>query len=119
MDIVDAIKKQKLHDILDLSVLPPGQRRAVVAFIGGNKARTYTEASDVAGMSLGTLFTHLHRVRLRHPALYEAIRVIRLSQLAKRHEEALQAAWEHSRAHFKRKANYRYYQRFGHWPCEG
>ncbi len=104
---------------MKISVLPPGQRRAVLALMGGRKARTYRQAAQAANVSLGTLFTHLRRVRQRHPDLYEAIHAAhRLAQLERRHEEALERSEEHSYSYFKRKANYRYYQRFGHWPWE-
>jgi len=70
----------------------------------------------VAGMSLGPLFTHLRRVRLSHPLIYERIRGLRLSQLAERHDAAMEAAREHSDVWFRRERNRRYYYRFGHWP---
>ncbi len=104
--------------MIDLSALPQGQYNAVIALIGGDEARTYRQAANIAGISLGTLYTHLRRVRQKHPDLYDEIRSIRLSQLARRHIEAMIGDMEHSRVYFKRKANYRYYQRFGHWPWE-
>ena len=45
---------------VDLNVLPPGQRGAMEALIGGGvDARTYIEAADMAGMSVGTIKTHV------------------------------------------------------------
>lgn len=85
-------KKRKPYDILNLSPLPPGQRRAVDALIGSGTDRTYPEAARIAGMAEGTLLTHINRVRQRHPALYERIRAVRASQLAVRHRRALQNA---------------------------
>ncbi len=56
------------YDIPNLSSLPPGQRRAIQALIGGGEqARTYPEAAVLAGMSEGTLLTHVNRVRKRRP----------------------------------------------------
>ena len=78
--------------MLNLSPLPPGQRRAVEALIGEGVARTYPEAARLAGMSQGTLLTHINRVRQRHPKLYAAIRQVRLAQLAVRHELVFEAA---------------------------
>ncbi len=104
--------------MIDISILPQGQYNAVIALIGVEEARTYKQAACVAGISLGTLYAHLRRVRQNHPALYEEIRAVRLSQLARRHNEAVMRDMEHSRTYFKRKANYRYYQRFGYWPWE-
>ena len=71
-----------MTSIPDLSPLPPGQRRAIEALIGGGTDRTYPEAARIAGMAEGTLLTHINRVRQNHPELYAAIRVVRRSQLA-------------------------------------
>ena len=91
------------YDIPNLSPLPPGQRRAINSLIGGGEqARTYTEAARLAGMSEGTLLTHVNRVRTRHPRLYKKLRAVRLAQLAVRHEEALASVCEHSREYFTR-----------------
>ncbi len=111
-------KKPLLYDMPDLSSLPPGQRRAIEALIGGDHARTYLEASRIAQMAEGTLLTHINRVRDNHPKLYRSIRRVREAQLAERHELALESARDHSRAYFRRKANRRYYLRFGHHPWE-
>ena len=97
-----ALKKRISHDKTDFSTLPLGQRRAALALIGGSSARTYPEASEVAGISLGTLHTHLRRIRHRHPDLYAAIRKVRLGQLKVRHNLALASARAHSRAWFRR-----------------
>ena len=99
--------------ILDLSPLPPGQRRAIEALIGGNTDRTYPEAARIAGMAEGTLLTHVNRVRRGHPELYKAIRKVRKAQLAVRHKIAVQNARAHSRAYFRR-LNRQLYQLFGY-----
>jgi|GEM_PF-1444696 hypothetical protein len=99
-------KKRIPYDMPDLAPLPPGQRRAVHALIGNGTDRTYPEAAGIAGMAEGTLLTHINRVRQRHPALYERIRAVRTSQLAERHERALQNARDQSRAHFRRQNRY-------------
>ncbi len=68
-----ARKKQFSYDTTthspmpDLSPLPPGQRRAVEALIGGGVDRTYPEAARVAGMAEGTLLTHINRVSPNPP----------------------------------------------------
>jgi hypothetical protein len=118
MHLSYSVKKHKPHDIPDLSILPEGQHRAVIALIGGEKAVTYGQAADKANMSLGTLFTHLRRVRHNHPELYETVCTVRLSQLEERHKEALQRAEEHSYDYFRRKRNYAYYRVTGRWPWE-
>lgn len=89
------IKKHNPYDLPNLSRLPPGQCRAIKALIGGGEqARTYGEAAKLAGMSVGTLFTHVNRVKTRHPRIYKKVRAVRLAQLPLRHEEALGNARE-------------------------
>ena len=99
-------KKPKPYDVPCLAALPPGQRRAVEALIGGGVPRTYPEAAQLAGMAEGTLLTHVNRVRRRHPELYAAIRSVRLAQLGARHEDALAAARAHSAIYFKKRARW-------------
>lgn len=107
-------EKRKPHDMVDLSPLPPGQRRAVLALVGGGEvARTYPEAAKLAGMSLGTLYIHFRRIRQRHPDVYAAIRGVRLAQLAERHAAALEAARAHSRRYFRKRA--RWLRSLGLW----
>ena len=63
-------------------------------------ARTYKEASVIADMSLGTLYTHLRRIRIKHPKLYGAIYKERKNQLKVRHREAVGRARDHTRQYF-------------------
>ena len=95
-------KRRLLHDITGLSLLPAGQLRAVDGLVGGDRARTYTEASEIAGMSLGTLHTHMRRVRINHPVTHKAIYRRRRSQLRERHSEAVARARDHTKQYFKR-----------------
>ena len=94
--------KDKYHMTLNLTYLPEGQRRAVTALISGDQARTYPEAAEEAGMSLGTLYTHLRRVKRNHPKVYKEVRRGRECQLAVRHHNALDNARSHTRAWFRR-----------------
>ncbi len=97
-------KKRYSYDMLDLSSLPPGQRRAIEALIGGGRnARTYLEAAQIVGMSEGTLLTHVNRVRQNHLDLYKEIKAVRKAQLTVRHKFALENARAHSKAYFRRK----------------
>ena len=57
-------------------------------------------------MSLGTLHTHIRRIRQGHPGLYAAICQVRLAQLAERHDMALETAQEHSLAYFRKRARW-------------
>jgi len=104
----DDHKRQKLRDISDIIHLPEGQYRAVVGLIGGHEARTYLVASQIAEISLGTLYTHLARVRRNHPRLYTAVLKVRKAQLKQRHRDAVTRAREHSRQYFR---NMRKHQR--------
>ena len=99
-------QKRFSYDLPDLSSLPSGQRRAMDALIGGEVARTYREAARIAGMSEGTMLTHVNRVRQRHPFLYSAIRSIRVAQLAQRHQDALAEARAHSAIYFRKQAKW-------------
>ena len=96
------IKRQVLRDLTDVSLLPEGQMRAVVALVGGDKARTYIEAAKIAGTSVNTLYTHLRRIRSNHPKLYEAVYKERKAQLRIRHREAAARAREHTKQYFRR-----------------
>ena len=59
--------KDRIRMTPGLSSLPGGQRRAVLDLIGGELARTYPGAAKIAGTSLGTMHTHVRRVRQNHP----------------------------------------------------
>lgn len=118
-DAADGIKRRILYDLRrEVMGLPVGQRRALLALVGSGRARTYREAALMAGVSLGTLLTHMNRVRERHPQLYEAVRAVRGMQLAQRHAVALEAARVHTRTWFRKQANRRYHRQYGYWPWE-
>ena len=99
----------------DISLLPEGQRKAIESLVGGERARTYVEASEVAGISVNTLYTHLRRVRSKHPKLYKAIYRRRRSQLRERHREAVANARAHTRAYFRRVRRSQMYLLTGYW----
>jgi len=100
-------EKRFSYDLPDLSALPPSQRLAMDALIGGRVARTYPGAARIAGMSEETILTHVNRVRQRHPALYKLIRSVRLAQLVQRHEDALMGTRAHSAIYFRKQAKWR------------
>ena len=60
----------------------------------------YKQASVIADMSLGTLYTHLRRIRIKHPKLYGAIYKERKNQLRVRHREAANRTRDHTRQYF-------------------
>ena len=71
-------KKQIPHDLADrLAELPPAQRRVAEALVGGDQARTYGDVAAVLGVSVGTVHTHLRRVRERHPDVYAVLMAAR------------------------------------------
>ena len=71
--------------------IPYGQIRALRALIAHDipSGRTYKEAAEAAEMSLGTLYTHLRRVRQNHPEVYGEVMETRSMQLAVRHHHAV------------------------------
>ena len=66
-------------------------------------------------MSLGTLFTHLRRVRRKHPELYATIRKVRKAQLVIRRRNAVANARAHTRAYFRRMRRSQMYLFTGYW----
>ncbi len=68
---------------------------------GGESARAYSEAAWIAGVSEGTMLTHVNRVRQNHPGVYSLIRDVRMAQIAVRHEIAVMNARDHSRAYLR------------------
>lgn len=95
--------------------VPKGRRKVAIALIR-NPAATYPQLADGLGVSLGTLHTHLRRIRQRHQQLYVALMELREHSLAQRHVAALRRAGEHSRKWFRkmRRSGYTYYGR-GVW----
>ena len=89
-------KKRKVdYNLPDLTCLPNGQRRAVIAWVGADEARTYVEAASIMGVALPTLKSHLARVRRNHPQLYGELMAVRKRQLKIRHRIALENARQH------------------------
>lgn len=73
------------------------------------------------GVHVGTLYTHLRRLRQNHPGVYAALMTKRVEQLAERHEAAIARAAAHSRRWFRaeRRRRNRLFKRLtGRWPWE-
>ena len=83
-------------DEKDLIELPEGQRRALIALVGQGNAPSYEAAAKKAGIGVGTLYTHLKRVRDRRPDIYKFAMKLRRIHLEERHRQALETADEHS-----------------------
>jgi transposase len=103
----------------DLSPLTPGQQRVVSALLNARKhTPTYEGVAKKLGVSPGTVYSHLKRVREGHPELYQTIMLERKHQLSYRHRKALARAKANSRAYFRRKRNREYKAKYGYYPWE-
>ena len=81
--------KRNLLDLLEkIADLPKGQQRVAIIIIY-SKGTTYQGVAEVLGLSLGTVYTHLKRIRDNHPGTYKALMAYRQEQLERRHKEAL------------------------------
>jgi transposase len=101
-----------------LGGLPPGRARVALALVVGRDAPTYPEVAARLGLGLGTVHTHLKRLRAGHPDVYAAVMAERARQLARRHAAALARDAAHSRRWHRKQANRRFHAQFGYWPWE-
>lgn len=119
MRVIRDLKRPNPHDLLALlHLLPEGQRRVAAMLVSEDTALSYPEVAARLEIHLGSVHTHLRRIRKGHPELHSALMAVRQQQLARRHAEAVSRAELHSREWHRRQANRRYYYRFGHWPWE-
>jgi len=104
----------------DLAQLPVGQRRVALALIDGEDAPTYAQVAQRLGLHLGTVHTHLRRIRQQHPDIYAALMQHRRQQLAHRHQAAVRRARLRLRTSRppSAKAMLRHYRKTGRWPWE-
>ena len=91
------------HITFLLQKLPKGQRRAVHALFGQDKAITYKAAAESIGIGVGTIYTHLKRIRLNSPEIYRMLMLYRKNQLEVRHQEALVRRDEHDHRFFRNR----------------
>ena len=101
-----------------LAELPSGRARVVLALVLTRAAPTYPEVAARLGLGVGTVHTHLRRLRERHPDVYAAVMAERAQQLARRHKDVLLRDAAHSRRWHRKQANRRYHARYGYWPWE-
>jgi predicted ArsR family transcriptional regulator len=94
--IRDYNESQPLRLARLLATLPPGRRRVAQALIADRNGTTYAAVAARIGVHPGTVARHLHRLRRRHPHVYQVLMAVRTSQLAERHERALARAEEHT-----------------------
>lgn len=105
------------HDV-DGFHITPGQRRVIQSLLGRDEGRTYAAVAVSLRISIGTVYTHLRRLRLREPELYRAIMNIRRQQLETRHAGAARRAAAHSDAWHGKQSARRHCRHFGVWPHE-
>jgi transposase len=98
--------------------ITPGQRRVVETLLAASNGTTYAGAAKKLGISLGTVYTHLRRLREGWPELYAEVMSIRREQLAIRHTQALWRARRHSDHWHRAQSARRHYRLFGCWPRE-
>ena len=103
----------------DITQLTPGQKRVVHALLSANKKTpTYKSVAKKLGVSLGTVYTQLKRIREQHPETYQSIMLERQRHLAKRHEQSLNRAKAHSKDYHRRRYNHQYKEKYGYYPWE-
>jgi hypothetical protein len=100
------------------SGITTGQRRVVEALLGLAEGQTYEGTARALGLHVGTVYTHLARLRRAWPELYIEVMAIRASQLGARHHAAMARAAARSADWHRRQAARRHYRRFGVWPHE-
>jgi DNA-binding CsgD family transcriptional regulator len=96
----------------------PAERRVVRALFATPEGATYVAAAQQLGVSIGTVYSHLRRLRRREPELYNALMAMRREQLSVRHERAVRRAIARSAEWHGRQSARRYFRRFGVWPRE-
>lgn len=109
-------------DLLRLRVraeLPRGQARVVLGLLClPEDPISYGDIAEALQIHVGTVHTHMRRVRVRHPDLYGAVMAERRRQLAARHEAVLQDRRERSLRWGRRRYAKWYRQEHGRWPWD-
>ena len=75
--------------------LTPNQFAVAFALVSRKYGQTYREVAEELGTSIGTVYTHLRRIRRTHPKLYADLMERRKRQLKVRHRRAI----DHAKAH--------------------
>ena len=87
--------------------LPPNQFAVAFALVSLKYGRTYREVAEELGMSIGTVYTHLRRIRHTHPKLYADLMERRKRQLKARHRRALDRAKAHTHDWYLKNEEFR------------
>ena len=97
--------------------LPPGQMRVALGLVClPEDAVAYTDIAEGLGINLGTVHTHMRRIRIRHPALHAAIMAERRRQLAARHALVVEERRERSLRWGRRRHAARFMRSTAHGP---
>jgi hypothetical protein len=99
--------------------LPPGQRRIALGLLClPNDPIAYPDIAAAFGIGLGTVHTHMRRIRQRRPDLYREIMAERQRQLAARHEAVLAERRRRSLLWVRRRRAAAHKRAHGVWPWE-
>jgi hypothetical protein len=109
-------------DLLRLRVrteLPRGQARVILGLLClPEDPISYDEIAEAFQIHLGTVHTHMRRVRVGHPELYRSVMLERRRQLGARHRAVLEERRERALRWGRRRYAARYRQTHGRWPWE-
>ena len=81
-------KRPFLNLVEQIIDLPKGQQRVAILLVHG-KGTTYRGVAEALGVSIGTVYTHLKRIRDDHPMTYAALMAYRQKQLERQDAEAV------------------------------
>jgi transposase len=99
--------------------LPFGQARVALGLIClPDDPASYRDVAQVFEVHLGTVHTHMRRIRARHPNLYDAVMAERRRQLDERHAAVVEERRERSLRWGRRRYAARFRQTHGRWPWE-
>jgi transposase len=102
------------------SPLTKAQTRVVQCLLSGDYgvALTYEQVARKLGVSVGTVYRQLKRVRDQHPDVYRTVMSWRKWQLENRHEAAVERAKQRTARWFRRKRARAYKEKYGVYPWE-
>jgi hypothetical protein len=99
--------------------LPRGQARVALGLLClPEDPVAYTDVSAAFGISLGTVHTHMRRIRQRRPDLYGEIMAERRRQLSARHDLVVAKRRRRSLLWARRRRAAEYRKAHGIWPWE-
>lgn len=101
------------------SELPSGQARVALGLIClPEDPVAYTDVAAGLRIGIGTVHTHMRRIRLGHPELYGALMAERQRQFRERHLAVLEERAQRSLEWGRRRYAARYRAEHGRWPWQ-